>query len=243
MWCKLCRWLSWKTDTSFRRCERMNANWRSLICTHRVLWRKACSWYTWLKETFAAATKEKAQLEKKIAELQETSAEKCEREQALLEQTQGLRRKIEELQARSAENEFELRRIADEAETRYRDLQVTKTELELRLADSQEALKVLFMQYLSQLLTRCVFTGWSFEGCRRQWHTHDARVHAIPSSWLTHIDVYFTSLLLIHLLFSINKRQKSGILLHYPVQKLLSDEWTSKKVNRTSRKEKRISFE
>lgn len=71
------------------------------------------------------------------------NAEKCERELALSGQTQALTKKIEELQARSAENEFELRRVADEAEIRYRNLEVKKSELELLLEGSQQVVKVL----------------------------------------------------------------------------------------------------
>uniref|UniRef100_A0A915BMD6 Uncharacterized protein n=2 Tax=Parascaris univalens TaxID=6257 RepID=A0A915BMD6_PARUN len=94
-----------------------------------------------LEQQLKAASKQKTQFEKTIIELQEVNAEKCERELALLGQTQVLTKKIEELQARSAENEFELRRIADEAEIRCRDLEVKKNELEVLLGDSQQVIK------------------------------------------------------------------------------------------------------
>ncbi|KHN75952.1 hypothetical protein Tcan_04397 [Toxocara canis] len=94
-----------------------------------------------LKLEFEAATRCKTELEKKIDELEKASVEKSNRELALSKEIETLTKTIEELNAQNAESEFELRRIAGEAQARCQDLEMTTNKLEQRLENSQHALK------------------------------------------------------------------------------------------------------
>ncbi|VDM45501.1 unnamed protein product [Toxocara canis] len=94
-----------------------------------------------LKLEFEAATRCKTELEKKIDELEKASVEKSNRELALSKEIETLTKRIEELNAQNAESEFELRRIAGEAQARCQDLEMTTNKLEQRLENSQQALK------------------------------------------------------------------------------------------------------